>query len=49
MKKLGWVWTLHKVKPKESYIFVLEDDDTRLTGKNPGNAGKVKVILSKGD
>jgi hypothetical protein len=43
-KKEGKLMT-YPVEPGEQYFFVLSDQDTKFTGKRPGNSGHINVEL----
>lgn len=41
----GWQWFEVPVDPAAELTLAVEDRDTRLTGRHPGNGGRVKVNL----
>ena len=42
----GWEWFEFSNLNTRELILILEDYDTKFTGKNPGNTGKIKVLFS---
>jgi len=45
LRKDGVAWIEHDVPPGSTWTLVLEDLDTALDGKQPGNGGTVEVLL----
>ena len=45
MKSKDWTIIPLDVKQGQKYTFILEDLDTKFTGKYPGNGGEIKITL----